>query len=179
MPERLATLDSSVLGEFVAYRWTSGKLNAQMKSCGLENRAVIAIADEIYINENEIVVKVSRSSGPGGQNVNKVNTRVTLFFDVAACQTLSQTQKQQVLARLATRADKNGVVRIASQKFRTQSANRTAAMERLCRLLKEALAPPRVRKRTRKPARAHEKRLERKKRRSALKRLRSGKDFGF
>jgi ribosome-associated protein len=172
-------LDSDVLGEFVAYRWTSGKLNAQMKSCGLETGAVIAITDEIYINEDEIVVKVSRSSGPGGQNVNKVNTRVTLFFDVAACETLSQTQKQRILARLATRTDKNGVLRVASQKFRTQSANRTAAMERLCRLLGEALAPPPIRKRTRTPARAHEKRLEQKKRRSALKRLRSGKDLGF
>lgn len=172
-------MDSGVLGEFVAYRWTSGKLDAQMKSCGLETGAVIAITDEIYINEDEIVVKVSRSGGPGGQNVNKVNTRVTLFFDVADCDTLSDTQKQRILARLATRADKNGVLRVVSQKFRTQSANRTAAMERLCRLLGEALAPPPIRKRTRAPARAHEKRLEEKKRRSELKRLRSGKDFGF
>jgi len=168
-----------VLGEFVAYRWTSGKLSAQMQSCGLETGAVIAITDEIYINENEIVVKVSRSGGPGGQNVNKVNTRVTLFFDVAACETLSQTQKKQVLARLATRSDKNGVLRVTSQKFRTQSANRTAARERLCRLLGEALVPPPIRKRTRTPARACEKRLDEKKRRSTLKRLRSGKDFGF
>ena len=168
-----------MLREFIAYRWTFGKLDAQMKSCGLETGAVIAITDEIYINENEIVVKVSRSSGPGGQNVNKVNTRVTLFFDVADCETLSDAQKQRILARLATRTDKNGVLRVASQKFRTQSANRTAAMERLCRLLGEALAPPPIRKRTRAPARAHEKRLDEKKRRSALKRLRSGKDFGF
>ena len=140
---------------------------------------MIAITDEIYINENEIVVKVSRSGGPGGQNVNKVNTRVTLFFDVANCDTLSDAQKQRILDRLATRADKNGVLRVVSQKFRTQSANRTAALERLCRLLREALAPPPIRKRTRTPARAHEKRLEQKKRRSALKRLRSGKDLGF
>lgn len=140
---------------------------------------MIAITNEIYINEDEIIVKVSRSSGPGGQNVNKVNTRVTLFFDVAACEALSQMQRQRVLARLATRADKNGVLRVASQKFRTQSANRTAAMERLCRLLREALTPPPIRKRTRTPARAHEKRLEQKKCRGALKRLRSGKDFEF
>jgi ribosome-associated protein len=171
-------LDSGVLGEFVAYRLTSGKLDAQMQSCGLETDAVIAITDEIHI-EDKIVVKVSRSSGPGGQNVNKVNTRVTLFFDVADCATLSDAQKQRILARLATRADKNGVLRVVSQKFRTQSANRTAAMERLCRLLGEALAPLPVRKRTRAPARAHEKRLEEKKRRSELKRLRSGKDLGF
>ncbi len=150
-----------------------------MNSCGLETGAVIAITDEIHINEDKIVFKVSRSSGPGGQNVNKVNTRVTLFFDVAACEVLSDTQKQRILARLATRADKNGVLRVASQKFRTQSANRAAAMERLCRLLREALAPPPIRKRTRAPARAHEKRLDEKKRRSALKKLRSGKDFDF
>jgi len=140
---------------------------------------VIAITGEIHINEDEIVVKVSRSSGPGGQNVNKVNTRVTLFFDVAACEALSQTQKQQVLARLATRADKNGVLRVASQKFRTQSANRKAAIERLHQLLREALTPAPVRKKTRVPAHARRKRLEDKKRRGELKRSRSERDFRF
>ena len=140
---------------------------------------MIAITGEIHINEDEIVVKVSRSSGPGGQNVNKVNTRVTLFFDVAACEALSQTQKQQVLARLATRADKNGVLRVASQKFRTQSANRKAAIERLHQLLREALTPAPVRKKTRVPAHARRKRLEDKKRRGELKRSRSERDFRF
>jgi len=140
---------------------------------------VIAITDDIYIRDDRIVFKASRSGGPGGQNVNKVNTRMTLFFDVADCETLSDAQKRRILTRLATRADKNGVIRVVSQKFRTQKANRRAALERLLELLKEALKKRRVRKKTSVPQRAHRKRLEEKKRRGALKRLRSDKDFEF
>jgi len=140
---------------------------------------VIAITDDIFIRDESIVFKASRSGGPGGQNVNKVNTRVTLFFDVAECESLSDAQKKRILTRLATRADKNGVLRVVSQKFRTQKANRTAALERLRQLLKEALKKRPVRKKTRLPERARRRRLEEKKRRSALKRLRSERDFEF
>ncbi len=140
---------------------------------------MIAITDDIFIRDESIVFKASRSGGPGGQNVNKVNTRVTLFFDVAECESLSDAQKKRILTRLATRADKNGVLRVVSQKFRTQKANRTAALERLRQLLKEALKKRPVRKKTRLPERARRRRLEEKKRRSALKRLRSERDFEF
>ena len=118
-----------------------------------------------------------RSSGSGGQNVNKVNTRVTLFFDAANCATLSDTQKQRILTKLAGRADKNGVIRVVSQKHRTQKANRSTATERLTGLLAEALKTPRRRKKTRIPASVNRKRLEEKKRRGALKRLRSQRNF--
>jgi ribosome-associated protein len=138
---------------------------------------VIAITDKICIDEESIVFKASRSGGPGGQNVNKVNTRVTLFFDAANCPTLSDSQKKRILERLASRADKNGVIRVASQKFRTQMANRNAAIERLQGLLAEAIKTPRIRKQTRIPPSAHRKRLDEKKRRGALKRLRSEKNF--
>ncbi|MCK4294404.1 MAG: aminoacyl-tRNA hydrolase [Planctomycetes bacterium] len=140
---------------------------------------MIAITDDIFIRDDRVVFKASRSGGPGGQNVNKVNTRVTLFLDVAECETLSDAQKKQILTRLATRADKNGVIRVVSQKFRTQKANRRAALERLRQLLEEALKKRPVRKKTRTPERAHRKRLEEKKRRSALKLLRSERDFDF
>ena len=140
---------------------------------------MIEITDGVFISEDDLVFKASRSSGPGGQNVNKVNTRVTLFFDVAECEVLSDIQKRRILARLSTRSDKNGVIRVVSQKFRTQKANRRTALERLQELLREALKTRPVRKKTKVPERARLRRLEEKKRRSILKRQRAEKDFEF
>ncbi len=140
---------------------------------------MIEITKDIFIDEGRLVFKTSRSGGPGGQNVNKVNTRVTLFFDVAGCERLSDMQKQRILTRLSTRADKDGVIRIVAQKYRTQNANRRAAVERLQQLLKEALRAKPVRKKTKVPERARLRRLEEKKRRSMLKRQRAEKDFEF
>jgi ribosome-associated protein len=138
---------------------------------------MIQIDKNISISEDELVFKASRSGGPGGQNVNKVSTRVTLFFDVANASTLSASQKKRILRQLGSRAGKYGVIRIASQKHRTQRANRKAALERLVELLKRALEPKPVRKKTKLPVWAKEWRLEEKKRRSAIKRQRSEVDF--
>ncbi|MBW8041511.1 MAG: aminoacyl-tRNA hydrolase [Planctomycetes bacterium] len=140
---------------------------------------MIEITKDLFIDEGRLVFKASRSGGPGGQNVNKVNTRVTLFFDVAGCDVLSDIRKQRILDRLSTRADKNGVIRVVSQKYRTQKANRRTAVERLQELLREALKTKPVRKKTRVPERARLRRLEEKKRRSMLKRQRAEKDFEF
>jgi ribosome-associated protein len=145
------------------------------KPDNLEVKAMIEITCDTFINEDELVFKVSRSSGPGGQNINKVNTRVTLLFDVADCRSLSDWQKQRILARLASRSDKNGVLRVASQKFRTQGANRRAAVERLQQLLADALKTKPIRKKSKVPYAAKKRRLEEKKRRSLLKRQRSAK----
>ena len=142
----------------------------------MENR-MIEITDEAFINKDELVFKVSRSSGPGGQNINKVNTRVTLFFDVANCGSLSDWQKQRILTRLATRSDKNGVLRVVSQKFRTQRVNRNAAVERLQQLLADALKIKPVRKKSKVSYAAKQRRLEEKRRRSLLKRQRSAKNL--
>jgi ribosome-associated protein len=140
---------------------------------------MLEITKDIFIDEGRLVFKTSRSGGPGGQNVNKLNTRVTLFFDVAGCDGLSDTQKQRILDRLSTRADKDGVIRVVSQKFRTQIANRRAAVERLLELLRDALKTRPVRKKTKVPERASLRRLERKKRRGMLKKQRAEKDFDF
>lgn len=134
---------------------------------------MVEITDKISIRDDELVFKASRSAGPGGQNVNKVNTRITLLFDVANCDSFSDVQKRRILSRLATRADKNGLLRVVSQRFRTQSANRRAAVERLQQLLADALKTRAVRKKTRVPYAAKQRRLEQKRRRSLLKRQRA------
>ena len=138
---------------------------------------MIVITDDIFICEDELIFKASRSGGPGGQNVNKVNTRITLFFDVANCESFSDVQKRRILSRLSTRADKNGLIRVASQRFRTQKANRRAAVERLQQLLAEALKTRPVRKKTRVPYAAKKRRLEEKRRRSLLKRQRAKRNL--
>lgn len=138
---------------------------------------MIEITHEVFIDEDELVFKVSRSSGPGGQNVNKLNTRVTLLFDVKNCGGLSDLQKQRILTRLASRTDKNGVLRIVSQKFRTQKANRGAAVERLQQLLIDTLKLRPVRKKSEVPYMANLRRLEEKRHRSQLKRQRSAKNL--
>jgi ribosome-associated protein len=129
------------------------------------------------ISESELVFKTSRSSGPGGQNVNKVSTRVTVFFDVANTASFSDLQKKRILGRLASRANKAGVIHVASQKYRTQKANRRAAVERLHHLLAAALKTKPLRKKTTVPAWAKEQRLQDKKRRGAVKKQRTDKTF--
>jgi ribosome-associated protein len=134
-------------------------------------------AEGVLIPESELVFKASRSGGPGGQNVNKLNTRVTALFDVADSPSLSEEQKQQILRKLSTRVDKNGVLHVVSQAHRSQEANRRAAAERLQQLVQEALRPRPVRKKTKVPAAARERRLAGKKRRSDRKQRRSDKEW--
>ena len=138
---------------------------------------MIEITDEISISVKDLTFKASRSGGPGGQNVNKLNTRVTLFFDVANFSSFSEDQKRQILARLASRADRSGVIRVVSQKFRTQKANRSAAIERLQQLLQDALRTRPIRRKTKVPQSAQERRLKQKRRRSLLKQQRARKSW--
>ncbi|MHC4221862.1 MAG: alternative ribosome rescue aminoacyl-tRNA hydrolase ArfB [Planctomycetota bacterium] len=138
---------------------------------------MIEIKNGITISEDELIFKFSRSSGPGGQNVNKVNTRVTLFFDLANSANLSAAQKKRIEKKLTSRISKAGVMRVISQRHRTQKANSRAAVERLRELLSGALETKPVRRKTKIPWAVKQRRLEEKKQRSKLKQQRSGRDF--
>jgi ribosome-associated protein len=138
---------------------------------------MIEIAKGICIDESDLVFHASRSSGPGGQNVNKVSTRITVLFDVRSFRFLSTDQKSRILGRLRNRATSEGFIRVTCQSSRSQASNRQAAVDRLAELLREALVQRTVRKPTQTPYRAKVKRLEKKARRSNLKRLRSAGDF--
>ena len=143
-----------------------------------ESADALAIVGGLSIPAGELSYQTSRSSGPGGQHVNKVETRVTVLFDLDRSGSLSPEQKELVRQRLATRITKAGVLRVMAQKHRSQAANRDEARARLARLLGEALAPPRRRKKTRPSSASRRRRLGDKRHRSRLKRLRSRPDDG-
>jgi ribosome-associated protein len=134
---------------------------------------VIEVAPGLLIPDQELGFAASRSGGPGGQNVNKVSSKVTLTFDVAHSPSLSEAQRRRILERLATRITKDGVLQVTSQRHRTQGANREAAMERFVELLRWALAEEAPRVPTRVPRQARERRLDEKKRHSRTKRERT------
>jgi ribosome-associated protein len=138
---------------------------------------MIEITANISIREDELIFKASRSAGPGGQNVNKLNTRITLLFDLANCDSFTDAQKMRILSRLSTRIDKNGLIRVVCQKFRTQKANRRAAVDRLQQLLAEALKTRPIRKKTSVPYAAKQRRLEEKRKRSLLKQQRAKRNL--
>jgi len=134
---------------------------------------MIKIKDEILIGKDELSFTFSRSSKPGGQNVNKISSRVTLLFDVANSPSLSVEQKNQIMAHLRTRINKDGVLRVVAQLHRSQAANREAAVERFVELLQETLKPIKSRKKTRISFAAKKRRLNGKRRRSRLKQERT------
>jgi ribosome-associated protein len=133
----------------------------------------LRINESIVIPESYLRIITSRSSGPGGQNVNKLNTRITVVFDVSACPMLTEDQKVRILKKLASYADKDGCLQVSSQQHRSQYANRLDAMERLSAMVVQALKPPVKRYKTSVPKAAIRKRLEQKKQRSQLKKQRS------
>ena len=134
---------------------------------------MIDILPGISIPEDELRFAASRSGGPGGQNVNKVSSRVTLTFDVRASTALSDGQKQTIMKKLATRINRDGVLRIISQRTRSQEFNRADAVERFSELLGRALTRERPRVKTRIPSAARERRIEEKKKRGLTKHVRS------
>jgi ribosome-associated protein len=135
----------------------------------------LEIAGGLALPEEEISFVTSRSGGPGGQNVNKLETRVTLRFDLAASPSLSDEQRSRLRERLATRITRAGILHVTSQKHRSQSANREAAVERFAELLGEALREEAPRKKTRVSRAAKRRRVDEKKRHGQRKQERAGR----
>jgi ribosome-associated protein len=133
---------------------------------------MIRITPAISLDDNEIKLDFIRSSGPGGQNVNKVATAVQLRFDVAASPALSEAVKARLLASQPGSVSSEGVLIIDARRFRSQKANRQDALNRLIELIVRASEEPRVRHRTRPTRASRERRLELKRQRGQTKRLR-------
>lgn len=134
---------------------------------------ILEVHPELTIPGSELEMVTSRSGGPGGQNVNKLETRVTVRFDVEGSRSLSEEQRERIRERLGHRISRAGVLQVSSQRHRTQAANRDAAVARLAGLLAEALEPEAERRPTKVPKRAKRRRLEAKRRRGRIKRERS------
>ncbi len=124
------------------------------------------------IPESEFEFTFARSGGPGGQNVNKVNTRVTLWFDVRGSRSLTAEERHTVCRSLAGRVGNDGRLRVVALRHRTQRANRETAIQRLYELLSTALTPKPIRRATKTPHHAIARRLDAKRQRSARKGLR-------
>lgn len=127
----------------------------------------------VRIPLHELRFRTSRSGGPGGQNVNKLETRVELLFDVRSSSVLTEEQKRLVAEKLARRIDDEGVLHVVAQQTRSQWENKRRAIERLHELLQKALRPQKRRMKTKPTAVSRERRLSEKKQRAEIKRLRS------
>ena len=137
--------------------------------------SMIRVTDTISIDESELIESFVRSSGPGGQNVNKLSTAVQLRFDVRHSPSLPNDVALRLIRIAGSRMTKDGVLVINAQRHRTQERNREDARERLVAMIREAAVRPVPRRATKPTASSRRERLESKKRRSGIKRLRQAK----
>jgi ribosome-associated protein len=134
----------------------------------------LIVTSRIVIAERELEERFIRSSGPGGQNVNKVASAVQLRFDVRASLSLPEPVRTALLREPGITGD--GVLVITAQRFRQQERNRADARDRLAQIIRRAATPPKPRRATRVPKASKRKRLENKKHRAEIKRGRSKPD---
>jgi ribosome-associated protein len=136
---------------------------------------MIQVTNFIALDEAELQESFIRASGPGGQNVNKVETAVQLRFDVRHSPSLPDHVKERLERLAGKRLTNEGVLIITAQRFRTQERNREDAVERLVELIRQATERPKPRRPTRPTLASKKRRLEAKGRRSEIKKGRSGK----
>ena len=131
---------------------------------------MLAISPTLELQEDELLERFVRASGPGGQNVNKVATAVELRFDAVNSPSLPEPLRQRLLARRDRRLTSEGVIVISAQRFRTQERNRDDARQRLAALIQSVLVAPRKRIATKPSKGSRERRLTGKRERSEIKR---------
>jgi len=133
---------------------------------------MLRVTPDISIAEQEILVRFVRSSGPGGQNVNKVATAAELHFDVRGSLSLPGEVKDRLLRIAAGRITSQGVLILDARRFRSQRRNRDDAVERLLALIRQAAVRPKPRRKTAPTAASRQRRLDAKRRKSRIKTLR-------
>jgi ribosome-associated protein len=133
---------------------------------------MIEITPDIAIDENEIKEEFIRSSGPGGQNVNKVATAVQLRFDAAGSTSIPDHVRQRLMKLAGKQVNNEGILIIDARRFRSQEQNRRDALERLKKLIRRAAKRPKIRKKTRPTAASVARRLDAKRHRREIKKLR-------
>ena len=138
---------------------------------------MLEIAPNLEIPDDELVERFVRSSGPGGQNVNKVATAVELRFDIAASVALPEPVRERLLAKRDRRVTGEGVLVLSAQRFRTQDRNREDARERLVVFIVGGLKAPTPRVATRPSRAAKQRRLDAKRERSTIKQSRNRRDW--
>lgn len=121
---------------------------------------------------SELSFRATRAGGPGGQHVNQASTRVEVRWRVTTSASLTEAQRERLLSKLSTRIDSRGFLRVVAEERRSQLRNREAAVERLNKIVREALKTPKPRKKTKPPASADQKRLTEKRQRSIQKQQR-------
>ena len=139
---------------------------------------MIEITPSVQINDEEVELVFIRSPGPGGQNVNKVSSAVQLRFNVLSSPSIPQEVKQRLIKLAGRRVTSEGVLIIEARQYRSQERNRQTALERLVRLIQQACEPPKPRHKTKPTHAATLRRLETKRKRGEIKRMRRDSGIG-
>ncbi len=137
----------------------------------------LAVNESVAIPRSELDVRVSRSSGAGGQHVNKTSSRVEIFWNIPSSRAVSEQERSRLLAKLSSKLTTEGSIRVVASDMRSQRRNRDLAEERLAELVRRALIVPRKRRPTKPTKASKEARLEGKKRQASKKRDRQQKSF--